>query len=227
MDRSDTAFPLSAIETRVLGALMEKSVTTPEYYPMTLNSLLAACNQRTSREPVTDYDEAEVTAALDSLRAKGLARRVDMAGSRAPKFRQVIGEALELQAPGFALLTVLFLRGPQTLGQLRTRTERMHPFRDLEQVQEALNELAQREEEPHEVVQALPRRPGSKEIRFAQILGEEPIEEAVREDMEAEAPMARPKFGPSTHELTERIAALETALEDLRSQFSEFRRQFE
>ncbi len=227
MDRSDTAFPLSPIETRVLGALMEKSVTTPEYYPMTLNSLVAACNQRTSRDPVSDYDEAEVMEALDALRAKGLARRVDMAGSRTPKFRQVIGEAMELQNPAFALLTVLFLRGPQTLGQLRARTERLYLFRDLDQVQETLDGLMQREDEPHEVVRSLPRRPGSKEVRFAQILGEEQPEHASPEETDPGGPAARPKFGPSTQELTERIVTLETALEDLREQFAEFKRQFD
>ncbi len=229
----EPVFPLAAVEVRVLGALMEKSVTTPEYYPMTLNSLVAACNQRTSRDPVTDYDEDEVTDALDVLRAKGLVRRVDMAGARAPKFRHVADEALELDRPSLALLTVLLLRGPQTPGQLRARTERLHAFRDVEAVQEALEAMQSREEEPHELTRALPRRAGSKEIRYAQVLGVLP--EGGGEDAGAdadgsgvmEAARGGAGRGSRIEALEARVRSLEAALDTLRQEFSDFRKEFE
>ncbi len=231
----ESVFPLAAVELRVLGALMEKSVTTPEYYPMTLNSLAAACNQRTSREPVTDYDEGELTDALDVLRAKGFVRRVDMAGARAPKFRHVADEALELDRPSYALLTVLLLRGPQTPGQLRARSERLHAFRDVGAVQEALEAMQRREEEPHELVRALPRRAGSKEIRYAHLLGAPPDEaggatqDDVDEASEAEnsAQDSGVGRGSRIEALEARVRTLEEALEALRQDFAAFRKEFE
>lgn len=234
MLESESVFPLSAVELRVLGALMEKSVTTPEYYPMTLNSLVAACNQRTSRDPVTDYDDGEVTDALDVLRAKGLARRVDMAGARAPKFRHVADEALDLDRPSFALLAVLFLRGPQTLGQLRARTERLHAFRDLGTVQEALERMETREVEPHQLVRALPRRAGSKEIRHGHILGRPPEEseepggeEAVGEALSAEGGHSGVGRGSRIEALEARVRTLEDTIGTLRRDFEAFRKEFE
>lgn len=234
MLESESVFPLSAVELRVLGALMEKSVTTPEYYPMTLNSLVAACNQRTSRDPVTDYDDGEVTDALDVLRAKGLARRVDMAGARAPKFRHVADEALDLDRPSFALLAVLFLRGPQTLGQLRARTERLHAFRDLGTVQEALERMETREVEPHQLVRALPRRAGSKEIRHGHILGRPPEEseepggeEAVGEALSAEGGHGGVGRGSRIEALEARVRTLEDTIGTLRRDFEAFRKEFE
>ncbi|MCC5806165.1 MAG: YceH family protein [Opitutales bacterium] len=229
----ESVFPLAAVELRVLGALMEKSVTTPEYYPMTLNSLLAACNQRTSREPVTDFGEDEVTDALDVLRAKGFVRRVDMAGARAPKFRHIADEALELDRPSYALLTVLFLRGPQTPGQLRARTERLHAFRDVGAVQEALEAMQDREAEPHELVCALPRRAGSKEIRYAQVLGGPTDEGGVEEGGVADEPATADAGnsgigrGSRIEALEARVQTLEDALEALRQEFAAFRKEFE
>lgn len=226
-------FPLDRTEARVIGALMEKSVTTPEYYPMTVNSLLAACNQKTSREPVTDLDETDVLAALDRLREKGVARRVDVAGSRVPKFRQVFGEVLELDSAAFALLTLLFLRGPQTPGQLRARSERLHPFRDLDAVQATLDALMQREEEPLALVRALPLRPGSKEVRYAQTLAEED-DPAGAGGATAEEPPAYAERvnqlaaqAARIEELESRLSATEEELVRLRSAFEAFKSAFE
>ncbi|MCC5840968.1 MAG: YceH family protein [Opitutales bacterium] len=228
-------FPLDRTEARVLGALMEKSVTTPEYYPMTVNSLLAACNQKTSREPVTDFDETEVLAALDRLREKGVARRVDVAGSRVPKFRQVFGEVLELDQAAFALLTLLFLRGPQTPGQLRARSERLHPFRDLDAIQATLDALMQRDEEPIALVRALPLRPGSKEVRYAQILADE--DDPAGAGGTGAAADEPPPYAERVNqlaaqaarieELETRLTATEEELVRLRSAFESFKSAFE
>jgi uncharacterized protein YceH (UPF0502 family) len=180
---------LSEIEARVLGALMEKARTTPDVYPLTLNSVVLACNQKTSRDPVTQFDEDEVEQALDSLREKHLAMRVDMAGSRTAKFRENIASLWELEREEYALLTVLLLRGPQTPGQLRQRCERLFPFAELPQVTDWLGRMQRREEEPHTLVQSLGRAPGTKEIRYSHTLA--PVPEHV--------PPAEPGF-PDTHE---------------------------
>lgn len=217
----DVAFPLDAVEMRVLGALMEKSVTTPEYYPLTLNSLASACNQKTSREPVTDYDEEQLSAALDSLRAKGLARRVDMAGSRAPKFRHLIDEALQLVGAEFAVLTLLLLRGPQTPGQLRARSDRLFAFRDIDAVQEALDKLAKWELEPGRIVQPLPLRPGSKEVRYLHTLGPWEENAAVPEAF-AGSGEARP-IGPT---LAMRVSELEATMQDLQARLEQLQQTF-
>lgn len=145
----DEAFPLlSAPEVRVLGCLLEKSETTPDAYPLTLNSLLLACNQKSNRDPVVEYDEDLVIEALDDLRKKGFVFRVDVAGSRVAKFRHNIDELLGLSRGSKALLSVLLLRGAQTLGELRTRSERMHSFATTEAVEEELIEVASEIERP-------------------------------------------------------------------------------
>jgi uncharacterized protein len=135
---------LSAIEARVLGSLMEKARTTPEAYPLTLNALVNACNQKTSRDPVSDYDDDEVMDALDSLRERRLVMRVDVAGSRTAKFRENASLEWQLERPEYALLATLLLRGPQTPGQLRQRSERLYPFGDLQQVTDLLAAMQQR-----------------------------------------------------------------------------------
>ena len=162
---------LSLVAIRVLGTLMEKARTTPEGYPLTLNSLVNACNQKTSRDPVTDYDENEVLDALEELRENHLAMRVDMAGSRTAKFRENATLAWELAREEYALIAVLMLRGAQTPGQLRQRTERLYPFAELQQVNDWLGKLQQREEEPLSMVRSLPHAPGTKEIRWIQTMG--------------------------------------------------------
>ncbi len=207
-------FVLEPLEVRVLGALMEKEVTTPEYYPLTLNSLVAACNQRSNREPVLVVQEEEVQDALERLRERGLIRDVSGAGHRVHKYGHRAGEAFNFDRREHALLCVLMLRGPQTVGELRGRTERMYAFDDLESVEAALGRLAERT--PPLVVR-LPRRPGEKESRYAHLLGGE-----VEVTPGAPQPVGAARLGPE-----ERISRLEEEVANLRRQFEEFRRSFE
>ncbi|MFZ6004888.1 MAG: YceH family protein [Actinomycetota bacterium] len=160
---------LDASEQRVIGSLLEKERTVPDSYPMTLNGLRTACNQTSGREPVLALSEAEVRAALDSLRGAGLTRVLHAShGARVPKFRQVLDEVLTLDDGERAVLTLLLLRGPQTPGELRSRAERLHPFAELAQVEHSLASLASRDEP---LVEELPRRPGQKEQRWRHLLG--------------------------------------------------------
>jgi uncharacterized protein YceH (UPF0502 family) len=161
-----------AVELRVLGCLIEKQRTTPEAYPLSLNALRLACNQSTNREPVVDYDEPTIRAALDRLAQKGWARLASGPGSRAVKFRHLFDEALDLSDAELALLTVLTLRGPQTPGELKQRTQRLHNFASLDELDDVLTRLIERE-----LVARLPRRPGQKEQRYQHLLGEERGEE--------------------------------------------------
>ena len=175
MDTFEETFePLSPEEVRVLGCLMEKEATTPDTYPLTLNSLLLACNQKTNRNPVVDYNEEALADAIEGLRGKQLAVRVDGAGSRVPKFRHLIDDRLGLGRDVKALLTVLLLRGPQTLGELRLRTERMFSYATIEQVESTLLELKEEIERP--LWKKLPQAPGQKEERYAHLFSGE-IEE--------------------------------------------------
>ena len=201
---------------------MEKARTTPETYPLTLNSLVNACNQKTSRDPVTDYEEDEIQDALDALREGGLVMRVDLAGSRTAKFRENLTEKWFLQREEYALLTTLFLRGAQTPGQLRQRSDRLFPFADLHQVTDCLNQLQERDEEPHCLVRTLPRTPGTKEIRYEHTLlppsEDEPIPVAeqpspVRESTPAEA--------ERISQLEEKIGAIEERLKSLEDLLNE------
>lgn len=163
---------LSSMEIRVLGCLVEKEMTTPDYYPMTINALQTACNQKSNRMPVVDYTEAEVVQAVDGLRDQGLARTVHGKGDRALKYRHVVNDVLGLTAEQAAVLAVLLLRGPQTVGEIRTRTGRYVEFAGLGEVAEQLRTL---EEAETPLAEMLPRRPGEKESRFRHLLGgEEP-----------------------------------------------------
>jgi uncharacterized protein len=209
------SFVLDAAEARVLGALMEKEVTTPEYYPLSLNALVNACNQKSNRDPVVSYDEDTVEAALEGLRQKALAMRITGADNRVPKHSHRLMEAFNLGRRESAVLCVLLLRGPQTPGELRGRTERMYQFDDLEAVQSTLNRMA--EWEPQPLVASLPRQAGFKEVRFAHLLSG-PVEAA------AETHSAAPERGPS---LADRVAALENEVAALKRTLEEFRRQFE
>jgi len=155
---------LSFTEIRVLGCLMEKERTTPEYYPLTLNGLLAACNQKSNRDPVVAFDEEAVIDAVDALREKQCAFRVDVAGSRVPKYRHSIDRVVACGRAELALLCTLFLRGPQTPGELRTRSERLYPFASIPEVLETLEALKSNSEGP--LVVELPRQPGRKEARY-------------------------------------------------------------
>jgi uncharacterized protein YceH (UPF0502 family) len=163
-----------AVEIRVVGCLIEKQRTTPDAYPLSLNSLRLACNQSTNRDPVVDYDEATVSDALRRTALRGWTRLASGAGSRARKYRQLLNEALDLDDAEVSLLAVLMLRGPQTPGELKQRTERLHPFESLAAVDESLDRLVSRElATRHE------RRPGQKEQRYEQLLGGEGETESV------------------------------------------------
>jgi hypothetical protein len=199
---------LNDVQIRVLGCLMEKQRTTPDAYPLSLNSLRLACNQTTNRDPVVDYDEATIREALERLQRHGLARLASGAGSRAAKYRHLLDEALPLSAPEHAIMCTLMLRGAQTPGELKQRGERLHAFAGLEAVQDALEALIERE-----LVQRLPRRPGQKEERYAHLLGEdapdhqEPDAALEREDG-ALGGMGEPSM-PAAGELEQRVARLE------------------
>jgi hypothetical protein len=202
---------LDAAETRVLGALLEKEIATPDYYPLSLNALVNACNQKSNREPVVSYDEGTVETALEGLRGKGLALRTIGGDSRVPKHGQRFTEKFNLGRREAAVLCVLMLRGPQTVGELRGRSERLYQFDDLEGVESTLNRLVEME-----FVKRLPRQTGYKEQRWAHLLGG---------DVEAaEEAAATAERGPSERE---RIAALEREVSELKRAFEEFRRSFE
>ena len=203
---------LTAPEARVIGALAEKEATTPQHYPLTLNALVAACNQTSNRDPVVEYDDATVERALTSLREKGLARIVHSRGNRAARYRHVLDEAATLDRGELALVAVLLLRGPQTVGELRARTERMATFDDLGDVERVLDGLAAR---PVPLVARLARRPGQKEARYAQLLGGPPPEDVA-------APEAAVPPAPSVGG-TDRLAALEAEVARLRDELHEVR----
>jgi uncharacterized protein YceH (UPF0502 family) len=208
--------PLEAIEVRVLGALIEKEITTPEYYPLSLNALTNACNQKTNREPVTSYSDDEVRDALERLRQRGLSFVRTGAGSRVEKFGHRLQEQFNFSRGETAVLTVLMLRGPQTFGEIRDRAERMHRFDDLEQVERVLRGLAERAEGA--LARQLPRAPGTKEARWAHLLAGEP---AVAESAATIVP--RPD---RVSELEAEVGRLRSELEALRSEFEAFRRLF-
>jgi uncharacterized protein YceH (UPF0502 family) len=207
---------LTDIETRVLGALVEKQVTTPEYYPLTLNALTLACNQKNNRNPVTSYSENQVADAIESLREKNLAYVFYGSSSRVPKYKHVMPEVMHLSHPELALMCVLMLRGAQTLGELRGNGGRLHEFSSLEEVEETLNGLISREPEP--LVVRLPRQPGQKDGRFAHLLSGEVNVEAVSEPERVVSRRAG---------LDERVESLAAEVEKLKAQFEEFRKQFE
>jgi uncharacterized protein len=180
------AVDLSAPEIRVLGCLLEKQRTTPEAYPLSLNALRLACNQSTNRDPVVEYDEATIRDALHRLSRRRWARLASGPGSRAPKYRHLLDEALALPDDELAVLCVLMLRGPQTPGELKQRTERLHPLADLSAVHATLIRLIDRE-----LAARLERRPGQKEERYTHLLGEDATEPV------AAAPMAAPAAAPA------------------------------
>jgi uncharacterized protein YceH (UPF0502 family) len=209
---------LNEIEIRVLGCLIEKEMTTPDYYPLTLNALTNACNQKSNRDPVLGLEETDVVRALDALRLKGLAMQAHGEGSRVPKYRHSLAEKLFLEPEELAILCELFLRGPQTIGELRGRADRMHSFEDLTRVEAVLQELMERQ--PPLAVK-LPRQPGRKEHRYAHLLGGEP-------EMMAEERSPAPEAATlKVRAENERIEALEQEVEALRSEVAELRRILE
>jgi uncharacterized protein YceH (UPF0502 family) len=201
-----------AVEIRVLGCLIEKQRTTPDAYPLSLNALGLACNQSTNREPVVDYDERTIKAALDRMSNRGWTRFASGASSRALKYRHLLNDALGLSDEELALLAVLMLRGPQTLGELKQRTERMHRFESLEDVSETLDGLIERE-----LATRLSRRPGQKEDRYAQLLG--------GEEQEVEPAPAAASVSTDGDDrlggLERRIARLEQAMSEVQARLAE------
>ncbi|HWY17441.1 MAG TPA: YceH family protein [Solirubrobacteraceae bacterium] len=220
---------LSASETRVLGCMLEKQLTTPDIYPLTLNGLRLACNQSSNRDPVVDYDETTLRDALHRLERRGFARLASGRGSRAPKYRHLLAEALPLSSDEHAALCVLLLRGPQTPGELKQRAERMHAFADLDAVHETLERLIARG-----LAIRLQRRPGQKEERYEHLLSADFAEPSTAEAvtmMSASSPASpstsarEPNGGPAVawapsapqSDLEERVARLERAVEELRA----------
>lgn len=206
----------------MLGSLLEKHITTPEYYPLSLNALVNACNQKSNREPMMQLDEDAVRSALRTLADKGLAGPADTTDSRVTKYEHRLQEAFNFDRREAAVLCVLLLRGPQTPGEIRTRTDRMHHFDDLSAVQSALNLLLRRE--PPLVAQ-LTRQPGTKEARFAHLLSGE-LETAGSSPGRASAPAEEPSSNQPSPP-SDRVAELQRAVEELRSEVSELRRQFD
>lgn len=202
---------LDPAEVRVLGALLEKEATTPEYYPLSLNALVNACNQKSNREPVVDYDEDIVSRAVNRLREKKLALTVTGSG-RVDKYAQRISETLNLGRRELAVLCTLLLRGPQTLGEIKDRSERMFSFGELRETEAVLDKLA---EWPNgALIQKLPRQPGQKEARYTHLLAGEPAIEPTAEPSATTAPPSR-------------IAQLEQELHQLRSEFDELKKRFD
>lgn len=224
----DALPPLDAVETRVLGALIEKQITTPDYYPLSLNALVTACNQLTNRDPVVAYEEAEVLRALDRLRTKRLSTQFAGAESRVAKYKHTLHDALLLTPGETALLCVLMLRGPQTLGELRTRSERLFTFDSLPETEETLAALATRTPQP--LVVKLPRAPGTKEPRYAQLLSG-PVAQSAPTSSAGYA--AEPAPAPASAEpdrvarLEQEIVALRAEVAQLRGELATFRKQFE
>jgi len=216
------AIVLTDVEARVLGALVEKDITTPDYYPLSLNALLNACNQKNNRDPVMNLDENQVREALSGLEAMGLTGPASSADSRVTKYEHHLQDVFNFSRGETAVICVLLLRGPQTLGELRGRTERLHRFEDLEAVQAALQHLMRREP-PLAVM--LPRQPGTKESRYAHLLsGEIPVA----------APAFRGVAAPVDHgqqdrvsRLEEQVATLEREVSDLKQTVEALRKPFE
>lgn len=203
---------LTETEARIVGALVEKQLTTPEYYPLTLNALVAACNQKTNREPVVNYDERTVSNALEDLRDKNIVYVFYGSTSRVPKYKHMLPQVFELEPSETAALCVLMLRGPQTIGEIRDRTGRLYDFRDLNDVNETLEALTKRDEP---LVVKLERAPGQKEARYAHLLCGE---------VTSYQPSERSASRSSAND--ERLETLEQELENLRSELSLFKQEF-
>jgi uncharacterized protein YceH (UPF0502 family) len=209
-----SALLLTDVEARVLGCLIEKDMSTPEYYPLSLNALVNACNQKTNREPVVQYSEETVRDAVESLRARQLAWVITGRDMRVPKYSHRAAETLDAGNRELAVLAVLLLRGPQTVAEIKERTQRLHEFDDAEAVEACLRRLAERESAP--LVRQLARQPGAREPRWAHLLCGEPAPVA------AAAPVAEAREA-----LTERVARLEEEVRQLRAELADLRRLFE
>jgi uncharacterized protein len=205
--------PLNPVEVRVIGSLIEKQLSTPEYYPLSMNALVNACNQLSNREPVVSYDEKIVMQAIETLREKRFAQVIIGHESRVPKYHQVLTEALDLALQETAVLCVLMLRGPQTTGEIRGRTGRLYNFESLSEVELTLQGLIDREGQP--LVVRLPRQPGTKESRYAHLLSGAVVE---REEM--------PAVSDQQTDIS-RLSRLESEVESLKQELAEFKQMFE
>jgi uncharacterized protein len=219
---------LTPIEARVLGALIEKEITTPEYYPLSLNALTNACNQKSNRDPVLHVEESEIRKALSHLEYQSLVRSVSSTDSRVTKFEHRLQDAFNFYRPEVAIVCELLLRGPQTPGGLRTHASRMHAFEDLESVHSALSRLEKREPP---LVTILPRQPGTKEARYAHLLGDAPpvapaapAHAAITRDNDAAPPASS---NERIEALVAEVTELRSQIADLQAQFAAFRKQFE
>ncbi|MBX7053827.1 MAG: YceH family protein [Pyrinomonadaceae bacterium] len=214
---------LNEIEARIVGSLVEKQLTTPEYYPLTLNALVNACNQKSNRDPVVNYDESTVSGVLERLRDRNIVYVYYGSTSRVPKYKHMLPSIYELEPDEVAVICVMLLRGPQTLGELRTRTERLFNFTGLGEIQETLDRLARRDDP---IVVKLPVQPGQKEARFAHLLSGEIDIEAL-----AAAHASRSSRGAVESErvekLEEEVAAMRAEIDEIKQTFEQFRRQFE
>lgn len=195
---------LNSVEVRVLGSLIEKEGTTPEYYPLSLNALINACNQKSNREPIVQFDEEIVRSALESLREKGFATVISGV-SRVTKFGQRISETLNLGRRELAVLSVLLLRGPQTLGEIKDRSERMYSFADLSETERVLEKMGQWPNIP--LVTKMGRQPGQKEARYAHLLSGEPV---------VAEPAEQATVGSRSANLEETVQQLRTEVDDLK-----------
>lgn len=214
--------PLGAEELRVLGCLIEKQFLTPDVYPLTVNSLVNACNQKTSREPVVSYDDDTCLATLDMLQHKGLATRITGADHRVPKYRELLGERTNMRLSEIAVLCVMMLRGPQTLAELKERTQRIHEFATIEDVEATLDRLMERERQ--NLVVRLPKLPGHKEVRYMHLLGGPVSVE------ELTAAVTAPRHVPQDDRvarLESEVAALKEQVQRLEDELHRFRQQFD
>ena len=210
--------PLDDVAVRVLGSLIEKELTTPDNYPLTLNALVAACNQTTNREPVLSLDQTTVSNSLDDLIRRSLVRAVHRSDTRVKRYRQTLSESMKLHAPETAVMCVLMLRGAQTAGEVRTRAARLFDFNELAQVEITLQSLMTL---ARPLVAQLPRRPGQKEIRYAHLLAGEPVDTADPTAVEDVAELSR------IDALEQTVASLRTELAELRARLDEFTRAFQ
>ena len=214
---------LNETEVRVLGSLVEKQLTTPEYYPLTMNALIAACNQKSNREPVMSLGETEIQAAIDRLRDLNLVYLFYGSGSRTVKYKHMLPSVYELDPAGTAVMTVLMLRGPQTIGEVRDRTGRLFDFRDLNEVQAALDDLTKRDEP---LIVKLERQPGQKEARYAHLLSGEIDVSKLSVPAERTSGTASGS-NERIEKLESEVERLSTELAEFKAQFDEFRKQFD
>ena len=214
---------LTETEVRVVGSLVEKQLTTPEYYPLTLNALTAACNQKSNRDPVMSLGETEIMAAVDRLRDENLVYLFYGSGSRTVKYKHMLPSVYELDAAGTAVMAVLMLRGPQTIGEIRERSGRMHEFGDLNEVQATIDDLSRRDEP---LIVKLERQPGQKEARFAHLLSG-PVDVTKLAAAAERTSSAGSASNDRIEKLETEVERLSSELAEFKAMFDEFRKQFD